>query len=142
MKLLNSHAPKLIDFTEIPNENGSLWFGEVNRHLPFIVKRVYYIVEVPVGSERSSHAHKKLEQLLIPISGSFTVDTTDGTNKWSFNLDNLGKALFLPGGLWRTARNFSAGAICLVLASECYLADDYIHGYEEFLSWRTQQIDI
>ena len=135
MKLIRSQAPKLIDFTEIPSEKGNLWFAEVNNHLPFLVKRIYYIIGVPSGSERGSHAHKELDQLLIPLNGSFMVDTTDGASSWSFNMDNPGKALFLPAGIWRTLRNFSQNSICLVLASECYSAEDYICNYQEFLSW-------
>ncbi len=138
MKLLKSQTPELIDFTGIPSENGNLWFAEVGKQLPFPVKRVYYVVDVPADSERAAHAHKRLDQLIIPIKGSFVVDITDGADKLSFTLDNPGKALFLPGGSWRTLRNFSAGAICLVLASECYEADDYIRDYDEFLKWKSQ----
>jgi mannose-6-phosphate isomerase-like protein (cupin superfamily) len=142
MKLLETHIPELIDFTEIVSENGNLWFAEVNDQLPFLVKRVYYIVGVPAGSERGAHAHKYLDQLLIPMTGSFTVDIADGANEWTFDLNNPGKALFLPAGVWRTLRNFSDGSICLVLASECYEDQDYIREYEEFLFWRSQHMSI
>jgi uncharacterized RmlC-like cupin family protein len=139
MKLVESQIPTLIDFTEIANDHGSLWFAEVNRHLPFTVKRIYYIVGVPVGSERGAHAHKNLDQLMIAMSGSFVIDITDGTNKWSFILNHPGKALYIPAGMWRTLREFSAESICLVLASECYSSEDYIRDYDEFISWKSLQ---
>jgi len=141
MKLLKSRAPTLIDFTEVPSESGNLWFAEVDQQLPFLVKRVYYIVEVPAGAERGAHAHKKLDQLIIAIKGSFVVDITDGVNNWSFIMQGPDKALFLPAGGWRTLRGFSEGSVCLVLASECYEADDYIRDYEEFLKWKSKEIE-
>ncbi len=139
MKLLKSHAPKIIEFAEIPSESGDLWFAEVHKQLPFVVQRVYYIVGVPEGAERGSHGHKKLDQLIVAMNGSFAVDITDGVDNWSFTLDSPGKALFLPAGLWRTLRGFSQGSICLVLASDCYSSDDYVREYQEYLSWKAQE---
>jgi hypothetical protein len=141
MKLLKSHAPSLIGFSGIPSENGNLWFAEVNKELPFLVKRIYYIVEVPNSAERGAHAHKRLDQLIIAIKGSFIVDIADGANNWSFTMDDPGQALFLPAGVWRTLRGFSEGAICFVLASECYEADDYIRDYDEFLQWKSRETE-
>jgi len=138
MSLLTSRIPKLIDITDVPSESGNLWYAEVGRHLPFVVQRIYYIVGVPEGGERAAHAHKLLDQIMIAVSGSFVVDLTDGTNKWSFTLDHPGKGLFLPAGIWRRLHNFSAKAICLVLASEPYKADDYVRDYDEFLSWKSK----
>lgn len=139
MKLLNSPAPELIDFTEIPSESGSLWFAEVGKQLPFLVKRVYYIVDVPTGAERGAHAHKRLDQLVIAIKGSFLVDITDGVRNWSFTMGSSDKALFLPSGMWRALRGFSEGSVCLVLASECYEPDDYIRDYDQFLNWKSKE---
>ncbi len=141
MKLLNSLIPKLIEFAGIPSDSGNLWFAEFGKDLPFLVKRVYYIVDVPMGAERGAHAHKTLDQVMIAIKGSFVVDIADGVDNWAFTMQNPGKGLFLPSGVWRTLRAFSEGSVCLVLASERYEADDYIRDYDEFLKWKQSQTD-
>lgn len=138
MKLLKERIPKLIDFGTVAGENGSIYFSEIGKDLPFAVKRVYYIVDVPVGSKRASHAHKKLDQVLVAIAGSFVVDITDGVKTWSFIMDDPGKAVLVPGGTWRTLHNFSKKAICLALASDVYDADDYIRDYDEFRRWKSE----
>jgi len=138
MSLLTSHTPKLIDITEVSSESGSLWYAEVGRHLPFVVQRIYYIIDVPEGAERGAHAHKALDQVLISVSGSFVVDLTDGVSKWSYTLNHPGKGLFLPAGIWRGLQHFSTKAICLVLASQTYDASDYIRDFDEFLAWKSK----
>ena len=104
--------------------------------LPFEVKRVYYLYDIPGGSERGAHAHRKLEQLIIAASGSFDVRLDDGKTKRTYHLNRPYHGLYLPSGLWREINNFSSGAICLVLASEKYDAGDYIRNYKVFESFK------
>ena len=106
--------------------------------LPFDVKRVYYLYDVPGGESRGSHAHKELEQLIIAASGSFKVTLDDGKNKRSFFLNRPYQGLYVKPGMWRDLEDFSSGAVCMVLASEVYQAEDYIRDYEEFLRFREE----
>ena len=104
--------------------------------VPFDVKRVYYLYDVPGGESRGSHAHKELSQLIIAASGSFRVTLDDGKVKRSFMLNRPYQALYVKPGVWRDLDDFSSGAVCLVLASEVYQAEDYIRDYNEFLNYR------
>lgn len=104
--------------------------------LPFDVKRVYYLYDVPGGEERGAHAHRDLSQLIIAASGSFTVTLDDGKCKRSFFLNRPYQGLYVKPGLWRDLGDFSSGAVCMVLASEEYDADDYIRDYKDFLNFR------
>ena len=138
MKQLISNIPRLIDISEVASQSGTLLYAEVGKHIPFTVQRVYYICGVPEGSERGAHAHKELDQVIIAVSGSFVVDVTDGKNNWTYALEKPNKGLYLPAGVWRTLRNFSKDAVCLVLASDKYISGDYIHDYNEFLAWESK----
>lgn len=100
---------------------------------PFAVKRVYYLYDVPGGESRGGHAHKSLYQLLVAVSGSFTVVLDDGQTKRSVFLNRSHKGLLIVPGIWRTLEDFSSGAVCLVLASEEYDENDYIRNYQDFL---------
>ena len=131
---------KIIDLPIIPDERGNLSFVEENRHIPFTIKRLYWLYDVPGGAERGSHAHKSLYQLIIAASGSFQVVLDDGREKRSFFLNRSYQGLLVPPGLWRTLEDFSSGAVCMVLASELYDADDYIRDYQEFLEFRKQHV--
>jgi hypothetical protein len=104
--------------------------------VPFDIKRVYYLYDIPGGAERGSHAHKELKQFIFSLSGSFDVSVDDGNLKRTFNLNKPNIGLFLPSGLWRNLHNFSSGAICLVLASMEYMESDYIRDYEVFLNFK------
>ena len=104
--------------------------------LPFDVKRVYYLYDVPGGEERGAHAHRDLSQLIVAASGSFTVTLDDGKCKRSFFLNRPYQGLYVKPGLWRDLEDFSSGAVCMVLASEEYDADDYIRDYKDFLNFR------
>ena len=104
--------------------------------VPFDVKRVYYLYDVPGGESRGAHAHKELGQLIIAASGSFRVTLDDGNVKRSFVLNRPYQGLYVKPGIWRDLDDFSSGAVCMVLASEKYDADDYIRDYEEFLNFR------
>lgn len=133
---MNLSDCKIIDLPIIPDERGNLSFVEENRHIPFTIKRLYWLYDVPGGAERGSHAHKTLYQLIIAASGSFQVVLDDGREKRSFFLNRSYQGLLVPPGLWRTLEDFSSGAVCMVLASELYDADDYIRDYQEFLEFR------
>lgn len=126
---------RLIVLPKINDHRGSLSFIESNKHIPFNTRRIYYLYDVPGGSERGGHAHKNLEQLIIAISGSFDVNLDDGSNKCTFSLNRAYQGLYLCSGIWRTISNFSSGAVCLVLASNLYDEDDYIREYEIFEKW-------
>lgn len=118
------------------DRKGNISVVENFETLPFDVKRVYYLYDVPGGESRGAHAHKSLKQLIIAASGSFTVTLDDGKIKRSFTLNRPYQGLLVVPGIWRELDDFSSGSVCLVLASEYYNADDYIRDYSEFLSFR------
>jgi len=111
---------------------GTLSFVEGSVHIPFEIRRVYYLYDVPLGQERGAHAHKRLEQFIIPISGSFDVELDDGLHRRVFTLSHPAQALYVCPMIWRDLRNFSSNAVCLVLASERYDEQDYFRDYSEF----------
>lgn len=118
------------------NRKGNLTVVENGKTLPFDVKRAYYLYDVPGGEARGSHAHRDLEQLMVAVSGSFTVTLNDGKCKRSFTLNRPYQGLYIKPGLWRDLDDFSSGSVCMVLASEVYQAEDYIRDYDEFLKFR------
>lgn len=125
---------QLIDLPVVHDPRGNLTFIENGEHIPFAIKRVYYLYDVPGGAERGGHAHKALHQLVIAVSGSFDVHLDDGTNKTSFHLNRANFGLYVPPMMWREIDNFSGGSVCLVLASELYDEQDYHRDYEAFLA--------
>ena len=120
------------------DRKGNLTVVENGATLPFDVKRVYYLYDVPGGESRGAHAHRELEQLIIAASGSFTVTLDDGVSKKSFFLNRPYQGLYVKPGLWRDLADFSSGAVCMVLASEVYKQEDYIRDYDEFLNYRNE----
>lgn len=118
------------------DRKGNLSVVENGMTLPFDVKRVYYIYDVPGGGARGSHAHKELEQLIIAASGSFTVTLDDGKCKRSFFLNRPYQGLYIKPGIWRDLSDFSSGAVAMVLASEVYKEEDYIRHYNDFLIYK------
>ena len=118
------------------DRKGNLSVVENGLTLPFDVKRVYYLYDIPGGESRGSHAHKELEQLIVAVSGSFKVTLDDGKVKRTFFLNRPYQGLLVKPGLWRDLEDFSSGAVCMVLASEVYQAEDYIRDYDEFLRFR------
>lgn len=117
---------------------GDISVVENDETVPFDVKRIYYLYDVTGGVERGGHAHKALYQLIIAVSGSFTVTLDDGMNKKAVNLNRPYQGMLVKPGLWRDLDNFSSGSVCLVLASEKYNAEDYIRNYKDFIEYRKQ----
>ncbi len=118
------------------NRKGNLTVVENGKTLPFDVKRVYYLYDVPGGESRGAHAHRDLEQFIVAASGSFRVTLDDGTCKRSFVLNRPYQGLYVKPGMWRDLDDFSSGAVCMVMASEVYTAEDYIRDYDEFIKFR------
>ena len=123
----------IINFPIIKDERGNLTFIENLKHIPFDIKRVYYLSDIPEGSERGGHAHKKLKQIIIAASGSFDVIIDDGSNQKVINLNQSNEGLLIVPMIWRELKNFSTGAVCLVLASDFYLESDYYRDKEDFI---------
>lgn len=120
------------------DRKGNITVVENNKTVPFDVRRTYYLYDVPGGESRGGHAHKALYQLIIAASGSFTVTLDDGNVKRAFTLNRPYQGLMVVPGIWRTLDDFSSGAVCMVLASEIYLEDDYIRDYEDYLTYKKQ----
>ena len=125
-------ACKIIDLPKITDPRGNLTFVEGGCHVPFDIKRVYYLYDVPGGSERGGHAHKDLHQLIIAMSGSFDIILDDGVNKTKHHLARSYYGLYVCPMIWREINNFSSGAVCMVLASNKYDENDYYRDYGEF----------
>lgn len=123
----------LIKFPHLLDQRGSLVFVEGINHIPFDIKRVYYLYDVPTGQKRGGHAHKELWQILIAISGSFEVHLTDGNKNVQYNLNNPSEGLLITPMVWRDLKNFSSNSVCLVMASEIYDENDYYRDYNEFI---------
>ncbi len=124
---------RIIDLPKISDPRGNLTFIESSRHIPFDIKRVYYLYDVPGGSNRGSHAHNNLHQFIIAMSGSFDVVLDDGKNKKRFHLNRSHYGLYVCPMMWRFLDNFSTGAVCMVLASDLYNPHDYLRDYDAFL---------
>ncbi len=116
------------------DQRGNLTFVEGGRHIPFDIKRVYYLYDVPGGASRAAHGHRALSQLMISMSGSFDVTLDDGYGKKTFHLNRSYYGLYIPPMIWRDLDNFSSGAVCMVLASDFYEESDYFRDYQSFLT--------
>ena len=126
----------VIELNRIHQRSGNITVVENFQHIPFEVKRVYYLYDVPGGGERGGHAHKELKQLIVAASGCFDVVLNDGKNKKVVELNRPYYGLYVVPGIWRELINFSSGAICLVLASGKYNKEDYMRDYSNFLEWK------
>ena len=120
---------KIIDLPKITDPRGNLTFVESFKHIPFDIKRAYYLYDIPGGSERGGHAHKELKQLIIALSGSFEILLKEDKNEILYNLNSPSKGLYICPMIWRELRNFSSGSVCLVLASNLFDEGDY---YRDF----------
>ena len=125
---------KILNFSKISDPRGNLTFIEGGKHVPFEIRRVYYLYDVPSGAERGGHAHKELNQLIVALSGSFDVVLDDGFQKKRFHLNRPFLGLYVCPMLWRELDNFTSGAVCLVLASNSYDESDYYRNYQDFLT--------
>ena len=120
------------------DRKGNLTVVQNGITVPFDIKRVYYLYDVPGGESRGSHAHRELSQLIVAASGSFRVVLDDGSAKRTFVLNRPYQGLLVKPGIWRDLDDFSSGAVCMVLASEVYKPEDYIRDYDEFINYRKQ----
>ena len=125
---------RLVELPKIPDARGNLTFVESGRHVPFDIKRVYYLYDVPGGATRAGHAHRNLRQLVVAMSGSFDMVLDDGVAQKRVHLNRSYFGLYIPSMIWREIDNFSSGAVCMVLASEFYDEADYYRDHAEFLA--------
>ncbi len=128
----NLNKCRIIYLPKILDRRGNLTFIEEKKHIPFEIKRVYYLYDVPGGESRGGHAHKNLEQFIIAASGSFDVILDDGSMKYKFSLNRSYYGLYIPSMVWRELENFSSGSVCITLASDLYDEEDYIRDYSAF----------
>jgi bifunctional acetyl transferase/isomerase len=126
---------KLIDLPKIVDPRGNLTVAEGLKNVPFDIKRVYWLYDIPAGEGRGGHAHKQIKELLIAVSGSFHVTLDNGKEKQTYLLNHPYQALLIDTGIWRTLDDFSSGAVCVVLASDWYEEEDYIYDYNDFLKY-------
>jgi dTDP-4-dehydrorhamnose 3,5-epimerase-like enzyme len=123
---------KIIEIPKVHDTRGNLSVIE-NEVIPFEMKRVYYLYDVPSGSRRGGHSHKEQQEFLVALSGSFDVVLNDGQQQKKVTLNKPNQGLLIPNGIWRELENFSSGSVCLVIASEVFVEADYIRDYKEFL---------
>lgn len=126
------HDAICIEITKVHDTRGNLSVIEGNA-IPFEMKRVYYLYDIPSGGRRGGHSHKEQQEFLVALSGSFNVVLNDGAAKKTVTLNKPNQGLLIPNGIWRELENFSSGAVCLVFASEVFVEEDYIRDYKDFL---------
>lgn len=124
---------RIVELPKISDPRGNLTFIEGSRHVPFDIRRVYYLYDVPGGASRAAHGHRSLQQLMIAMSGSFDVTLDDGRRKEKFHLNRSYIGLYIAPMIWRELDNFSSGSVCMVLASTPYDESDYFRNYDTFL---------
>lgn len=130
---------ELIDLPKITDPRGNLTVAEQMKNVPFHIKRVYWTYDVPGGESRGGHAHKALYQLVVAMSGSFTVTLDNGEEQQTILLNHPWQGLLIKPNTWRTLDDFSSGAVCMVLASELFEEEDYIYDYNEFIRYTKNQ---
>jgi dTDP-4-dehydrorhamnose 3,5-epimerase-like enzyme len=135
-QLPDVHACKLVELPKIADARGNLTFVEQQRHVPFDIKRLFYLYDVPTGADRGAHAHREHHQFLICLSGSFDVEVDDGISSLSIHLNRPWKGLHVPPMIWAAEKNFDPGSVCLVLSSDLFAESDYIRDYDEFMRLR------
>lgn len=126
---------EIINLPKITDPRGNLTVAEQMENVPFEIKRAYWVYDVPAGESRGGHAHKRLKQFVVALSGSFHVTLDNGYERETVLLNHPYQGLLIETNTWRTLDDFSSGAVCLVLASELYDEDDYIYDYEDFLKY-------
>ena len=129
---------KLLYLNAINLDNGTLTVVNSQLEVPFQIKRVYYLYDIPNKTDRGAHGHKELIQLVVAASGSFEISLYDGVNSKTFILRQPDEGLLIPPGLWRDLSNFSGGGVCVVLASDVYIESDYIREKDRFIQWKNK----
>lgn len=137
--LVGSGDCRLIDLPKIHDPRGNLTFVESGRHVPFEIKRAFWIYDVPGGSVRGGHAYRSIHEFIVALSGSFEVMVSDGSHRVHYALNRSYQALLVPNLIWREMINFSTNSVALVLASGPFSPDEYVHDYEDFLRLRNMQ---
>jgi hypothetical protein len=136
MKEASIYDCSIIELPRLKNRAGNITVVNNNDNIPFEVKRIFYIYDIPGGEDRGAHAHKDCHQFLVAVSGSFEVEMDDGTNKRTVILNRPYYGLHIPPGIWAAEKGFSSGAVCLVLTSHKYDEKDYIRDYRNFLAYK------
>lgn len=139
MKKTAVYDCSIIEMDKHHHETGNITVIENGKTVPFDVKRVYYLYDIPGGESRGAHAHKELKQLIVAASGSFEVTLDDGNMKRTFTLNRPYQGLLVVSGIWRELNNFSSGAVCLVMASLPYDEKDYIRDYDNFINYKNHE---
>jgi hypothetical protein len=134
--MIDSNNILLIDLPKVLDLRGNLSFIEEKNHIPFNIKRIYWIYDVPGGEIRGGHAFKEQKEFIVALSGSFDIVIDDGIQKKTFSLNRSFYGLYVPTGLWRQMQNFSTNSLAMVLSSTLYHKDDYIYDYKDFLKFR------
>jgi dTDP-4-dehydrorhamnose 3,5-epimerase-like enzyme len=140
MRTTNISDCKIINIKSIGDRKGHISVIENRDLIPFNIKRVFYLYDIPGGESRGAHAHKECHQLLVAASGGYQVEVDDGNKKDVITLTRPDQALHIPPGIWASEINFTSGAICLVLASHAYDEEDYFRNYKEFLKYKNSQV--
>ena len=133
---------RLIEFPKISDPRGNLTFVEGGNHIPFDIRRVYYLYDVPGGATRAAHGHRTLSQVMIAMSGSFDITLDDGNSKRKLHLNRSYYGLYIPPMIWRDLDNFSSGSVCMVLASDVFDEADYFRDYQQFIAATTANATI
>jgi dTDP-4-dehydrorhamnose 3,5-epimerase-like enzyme len=128
----DSQHPHQVELSTFIDDRGKLSVVESSERIPFDIERVYYLYDVPPDATRGNHAHKRLQQIMIAVSGSLDVLVETSAGSEQFHLDSPGEGLYIPRMTWRELSNFTSGTVCIVLASQKYDESDYIHEYESF----------
>lgn len=142
MRKNNVYDCSILELNKHHAPQGNITVVENFLNIPFEIKRVYYLYDIPGGESRGAHAHRELSQLIVAASGSFTVTLDDGKTKRSFLLNRPYQGLLVMPGIWSTLEDFSSGSVCLVLASSKYDVGDYIRNYTDFLRYRNEKITV
>lgn len=126
---------RYLEFPKICDPRGNLSFIEGGCHVPFAIKRVFYVYDVPGGASRGAHAHKTCTEVLIPVAGSFDIHLSDGREEKIYHMSRSNRGLLVPPGYWLSCHDYTTGTVCLVLCSHLYDEDDYIRDFDEFIGF-------
>ena len=134
-------ACTVLELPKITDARGNLTYVEQQRHVPFDIKRIFFLYDVPTGADRGAHAHRQHHQFLICLAGSFDVAVDDGSGQRLIHLNRPWKGLHVPPMIWAAEKNFDPGSVCLVLSSDLFAEDDYIRDYDDYLAARGRAAD-